>query len=250
MAAENAFDAWVPRDYLAEYYNELQEDETQTLQYFVQQFREAPTGPVLCFGCGPTLHHVFLAAPRATEIVLADYVPANLAEIERFVRHEPDAHDWSPFVRYTLQCESGREPSAAEIEGRLALLRQKIAGLRHADANLADPMGAEFRARFAVVLSPYCAESATSDRGTWTAFCRNIASLVRPGGLFLTSALRGCHRYRSGQRYFPATPIDEADLRHVLLQDFRPDSIRVESRELEHHADQGFSGILLARAVK
>jgi hypothetical protein len=250
MAERGDFDDWVPSDYLNEYYAELQEDERSTLRYFVEQFRAAPRGPVLCFGCGPTLHHVFLAAPYATEIYLADYVPENLAEIERWRAQAPGAHDWSPFVRYVLQCEAGAEPSAAEVDARMTLLRKKIAGLQHADANLGDPLGSEFRARFAVVLSPYCAESATSDKATWTQFCRNIASLVAPGGLFLTSALRLCSGYKSGGRFFPATPIDVPELRHVLLQDFRADSVQIETHELHDHAAQGFSGILLARAIK
>lgn len=250
MSQRGAYETWVPRDYLAEYYRELQEDERSTLRYFVEQFRAAPPGPVLCFGCGPTLHHVFLAAPRTTEIYLADYLPDNLAEIERWRQRASDAHDWSVFIRYTLHCESGLEPSAAEISARAELLRSRIARLLPADATLPDPLGGEFRGHFAAVLSPYCAEAVTSEKPAWVQVCRNIASLVRPGGLFLTSAVRLCEQYKSGSRFFPATPIDENDLRDVLRQDFRADSVEVEVRGLRDHASQGFSGILLARALK
>lgn len=250
MVEQGAFAEWDPSDYLSEYYRDLQEDEQSTSRYFVEQIRAAPPGPVLCFGCGPTLHHVFLAAPWTSEIYLADYVPENLAEIERWRQGQPGAHDWSPFVRYTLQCESAGDPTESEVGARMELLRQRIAGLLHADASLADPLGVSFRGRFAAVLSPYCAESITSNKQDWAQYCRNIASLVRPKGLFLTSALRQCARYKSGSRYFPATPIDEADLREVLLRDFREDSVAVEVREVLDHASQGFSGILLARGEK
>ena len=250
MAERGAFDDWVPSEYLAEYYHELQEDERSTLRYFVEQIRAAPPGPMLCFGCGPTLHHVFLAAPRMTEIYLADYVPENLAEIERWRRQEPGAHDWSPFVRYTLQCESGAEPSEAEIAERTALLRKKIVRLVHADASLIDPLGIDFRARFSAVLSPYCAEAATSDKPSWIRFCRNIASLVQIEGLFLTSAVRCCSQYKAGNRFFPAAYIDENDLRAVLVRDFRADSVEVEVRDVPDHERQGFSGILLGRGIK
>ncbi len=250
MAERGVYEAWVPRDYLTEYYNELQEDERSTLRYFVERFRAAPPGPMLCFGCGPTLHHVFLAAPHTSEIYLADYLPDNLAEIERWRRQEADAHDWSAFVRYTLECESGVAASDGEISARMALLRERIAGLLPADATLTDPLGGQFRGFFAAVLSPYCAEAVSSDKATWTQVCRNIASLVRPGGLFLTSAVRLCQKYKSGARFFPATPIDEDDLRQVLQQDFRAGTIEVGVRELQDHESQGFSGILLARAIK
>ena len=244
------YEAWVPRDYLAEYYNELQEDERSTLRYFVEQFRAAPPGPVLCFGCGPTLHHVFLAAAQTAEIYLADYLPENLAEIERFRAQEAGAHDWSAFVRYTLECESGAPVSDAQIGARTQLLRERISGLLPADATLTDPLGSPFRGQFATVLSPYCAEAVTSDKAAWIQVCQNIASLVRPGGLFLTSAVRLCQKYKSGARFFPATPIDEHDLREVLARDFRADTIEVEVRGLRDHESQGFSGILLARALK
>lgn len=32
-------------------------------------------------GCGPTVHHAFPLAPFIREIHLADYLPANLAEV-------------------------------------------------------------------------------------------------------------------------------------------------------------------------
>ena len=250
MEGRGAFDDWVARDYLAEYYREVQEDEQNTMRFFTEQIRAAPMGPVLCFGCGPTLHHTFLAVPRMTELYLADYLPQNLDEIDRWRRQDPGAHDWTPFVRYTLKCESGAEPGGEEIAARMDGLRRAIAGLVHADCSHPDPLGPGFRGRFATVLSPYCAEAATDDKGLWARYSRNISTLVRPGGLFLTSAVRRCRGYRAGARIFPATDIDENDLRDVLLADFRPDTVEVEVREVPEHRDQGFSGILLARAQK
>ncbi len=250
MEAREAFAHWIARDYLAEYYREVQDDERNTMRFFAEKIREAPVGPVLCFGSGPTLHHVFLAVPRATEIYLADYLPQNLEEIERWRRQDPAAHDWTPFVRYTLECEAPVAPSDGDIAARIQALRGAIGGLVPADASLPDPLGAGFRGRFATVLSPYCAEAATADKQLWAQYCRNIATLVRPGGYFLTSAVRRCSGYKAGDRFFPATSIDEDDLGQVLAQDFRPDSVEVQVREVPAHRDQGFSGILLARAIK
>jgi hypothetical protein len=246
--AKDAFDEWLARDYLRDYYSELQEDERYTIRYFVEQMRAAPRGPVVCFGSGPTLHHVFLTAGRATELYLADYLTRNLDEIERWRARAPDAHDWVPFVRYTLVCETGAQPGDAEISARMELIRGRISGLVQADAGLPDPMGAGFRGRFATVLSPFCADSATDDKAVWARFSRHIASLVAPGGLFLTSSLRHCRSYRVGSRHFTAANIDEADLQAILEEDFVKDSIAIEVRETPEHLAQGYSGIILARA--
>ena len=100
---------WVPEEYLADYYAVVEPDELETIAFFTDAIREtAPDEPILFFGTGPTLHHVFLSADRASEIHLADYLPQNLAAIERWLRRDPGAHDWRPFVRYTLECEGER----------------------------------------------------------------------------------------------------------------------------------------------
>ena len=107
---------WVPGEYLAGYYREVEADELETIAFFVQAMRETKPGePVLFFGVGPTLHHVFLAAPHASEIHLADYLPGTRREIKRWLARDPGAHDWRPFVRYTLQCEGIEDPTAQQL---------------------------------------------------------------------------------------------------------------------------------------
>jgi hypothetical protein len=244
------FDEWDPADYLADYFSEVQEDELATIRYFVDQMRGVVPGPVLGFGCGPTLHHIFLTAPRITELYLADYLPRNLEQIDRWRRRAPGAHDWTPFVRYTLMCETGREADNEAVAARTEQIRQGISALVTADAGLTDPLGPAFRGRFAVVLSPYCADSATDDKAVWRRYSRNIATLVRPGGLMLTAALRRCRRYRVGHRSFPSADVDEHHLRSILEQDFSPATIQVDVREVPGHQAQGYTGILLARAQK
>jgi hypothetical protein len=94
---------WAPQEYLADYYRVVEPDERVTIAFFTDAIKQAPVGePVLVFGAGPTLHHVFLAAPHASEIHLADYLPANLELIERWLRRDPAAHDWRAFVRYRM----------------------------------------------------------------------------------------------------------------------------------------------------
>ncbi|HWM08646.1 MAG TPA: guanitoxin biosynthesis pre-guanitoxin forming N-methyltransferase GntF, partial [Solirubrobacteraceae bacterium] len=236
-------DDWVPGEYLADYYAEVEPDELETIAFFVDAMRNAEPGrPVLLFGVGPTLHHVFLAAPHASELHLADYLPGNLREIERWLEREPGAHDWRPFVHYTLQCEGIADPTSEQVAEREALTRAKVTRLLEVDARrpvaLDEP--------YATVISAYCADSATDDRATWETFMGHIAALVRPGGVFLTSALRRCRHYVVGGKRFPCANVDEHDVRAVLERRF--ECTTVEARELAGHAAQGYSGIVLAWA--
>jgi NNMT/PNMT/TEMT family len=234
---------WVPSEYLADYYREVEPDEVETIAFFVDALRNAEPGrPVLLFGVGPTLHHVFLAAPHASELHLADYLPGNLREIERWLAREPGAHDWRPFVRYTLRCEGIADPTDGQVSEREELTRAKVTRLLRVDANEPEPVDE----RYATVISAYCADSATDDRATWERFMAHIAGLVRPGGVFITSALRGCRHYVVGGKRFPCANVDEHDLQDVLARRFAHAAI--ETREVAEHATQGYSGVMLAWA--
>jgi hypothetical protein len=241
-----SFDAdWVPGEYLSEYYSEVEPDERETIAYFVDAIKQAEPGrPILFFGVGPTLHHVFLAAGTASEIHLADYLPANLAEIERWLARDPSAHDWRPFVRYTLECEGIADPKEEEITRREELTRARITRLLPGDARLPAPV----TTRYGTVVSAYCADSATDDHATWETFMEHISGLVRPGGVFITSALRHCRYYLVGGKRFPSANVDEHDIRAVLEPVFESASVSIEVRELAEHASQGYSGIVLACA--
>ncbi len=232
---------WVAAEYLAEYYRVVEPDERRTIAFFVEAMRHADPGqPVLVFGTGPTLHHVFLAARDASEIHLADYLPENLREIRRWLDRDPGAHDWRPFVEYTLQCEGIRRPSPTQMAEREELTRTKLTSLIQADGRFPHPVDRHY----ATVISAYCADSATADHAAWQLFMQNILGLVRPGGTFLTAALRRCHYYLVGGKRFPSAHVDEHDLQPLLDSHFATTTI--ETHQLPQHASQGYSGIVLA----
>lgn len=236
---------WVPAEYLADYYTEVEPDEQETIAFFVDAIRQAePAQPVLFFGVGPTLHHVFLAAGMGSEIHLGDYLPANLAEIRRWLDHDPRAHGWRPFVRYTLQCEGVACPTDDEITCREELTRAAITRLVLVDGRLPAPRGE----RYATVLSAYCADSATHDRAAWAAFMQHVMARVRPGGLFITAALRDADSYLVGGKAFPSARVDEHDLRSALESELGGPPGGVEARPLTDQPAHGYSGIVLAWA--
>ena len=240
-----SFDAdWVPGEYLEDYYAVVEPDEIATIAFFADAIRATrPQAPILFFGTGPTLHHVFLSAGRASEIHLADYLPQNLAEIDRWLRRDAGAHDWRPFVRYTLQCEGLDAPTAAQLAEREELTRAKVTRLLQADAGDREPLDE----RYATVVSAYCADSATADRATWESYMRHIGGLVEPGGVFITAALRRSRSYLVGGKQFPSADVDEHDLRAVLEPDF---DCAIEVREVPEHARLGYAGIVLATATR
>lgn len=236
---------WVPAEYLTGYYHTVEPDEIATIAYFVDAMRHAEQDrPVLFFGVGPTLHHVFAAAEVASEIHVGDYLPANLAEIQRWIDRHPGAHDWRPFVRYTLQCEGLRDPTADDVAAREDLTRKKITELIRVDGRHPRPVDR----RYPTVVSAYCADSATADHATWQRFMRHITGLVQPGGLFVTAALRRCRGYTVAGKTFPSANIDEHDLRAVLQPQFELLNGSIEVRQTAQDSSHGYAAIVLCRA--
>jgi hypothetical protein len=240
---------WNPREYLVDYYSHIEADERQTIAFLSTAMKDvAPNEPILFFGVGPTLHHVFLAAETASEIDLGEYLEPNLEEVARWVAGDAAAHDWRPFVRYTLECEGRQTPTPAEIAGREAVTRRKIRRLLAVDLRYPDPLGDVCAGQYGTVISAYCADSATSDRQEWAAFVHRIVGLARPGGTLLMAALRRSHGYAVGGKVFPSANIDEEDLRAVLERHFAPEHVSVEVCELPDASSKGYSGIILAKA--
>ncbi|MEV4538259.1 guanitoxin biosynthesis pre-guanitoxin forming N-methyltransferase GntF [Asanoa sp. NPDC049518] len=238
---------WVPRRYLADYYRTVEPDELATIAFLVEALRSADRDePILYFGVGPTLHHVFAAAEVASEIHLGDFLHSNLAELQRWIDRAPDAHDWRPFVRYTLRCEGVSEPTEDEVTLREDLTRKKITDLIQVDARVHRPTDR----RYATVISPYCADSATDNLETWRELMRNITGLVSPGGLFITAALHRCTAYTVGDRRFPSANVSEADLRASLRPDFEVLDDSVEVCSTGQQTAHGYASVLLASARK
>jgi len=233
---------WVPSDYLRDYYRRVEPDEVHTIRFFVREIVRAERGqPVLYFGIGPTLHHVFLAAPLGSELHLGDYLDANLAEIRHWIDAEPRAHDWRPFVRYTLSCESGRAPTEDDVRTREHLTRHRIARLLHVDGRRA-ATGPAYR----TVVSAYCADSATSSPQEWATFMGHVLDHVEPGGLLLTALRRRCTGYEVGDQTFPSANVDEDDLRRLVHDRWGSVDGPVEVHALDGQLDHGYAGVVLA----
>jgi hypothetical protein len=101
---------------------------------------------------------------------------------------------------------------------------------------------------YGTVISAFCADSATSDRHSWATYMERIAGLVRPGGTFMTAALRRSRGYLVGGKIFPSPDIDERDMRAVLEPRFGDANLEIEVYELAEHGSHGYASIVLAQA--
>ena len=79
---------------------------------------------ILDYGCGPSIPYSVSAAPKASEIILADYAEPNREYLKRWLTKDPSAQDWSPYFKYVVQTlEGGSEEDATKLE---EMLRNKV----------------------------------------------------------------------------------------------------------------------------
>ena len=249
--ATSGFDAWDAGHYLAQYYARVEADEAATLDFITRACgRIAAPGRALVFGVGPTVHHLLPLAPHTRELHVADYLESNLDHVRRWLRRDARAHDWRPFGRHVLECEGVRAPSEQQVGRRERLVRARVTQCLRGDAGLASPLSVPGLGTYDVVLSCYCAESATGDRAVWRRYLRNILRLLAPGGLFITAALRRCRAYHVGPQRFACANIDEHDLAAALYESgVAPAQLQVEVRPVGLRDRLGYDSIILASAT-
>lgn len=247
--ARSPFAEWRPAQYLRHYCAEVAEDERATLRFLVEELAGmAPVARAVDFGAGPTLHHVLPLARLAQSIDVADLLEGNLDEIRRWQQGAPGAHDWSAFTRVVLELEGRAAHPAAQRE-REGLLRSRLGRLLRADAGHADPLGPAGRGQYGIVLSCYCADSATADPATCRRYLSNIASLLAPGGLLLLACLRRCAAYRIGPSRFPSARLDEHQLAAWLAApELALQAGRLRVAPTPRQRALGYDAVLLASA--
>ena len=249
--APSGFEDWDAARYLAQYYSRVEADEVATLDFIAQTCGRITTpGRALVFGVGPTVHHLLPLAPHVRELHVADYLESNLDQVRRWLRRDDRAHDWRAFVRHVLAQEGVPCANARQLDAREQLVRDRVTRCLRGDAGLESPLSTPDPMRYDVVLSCYCAESATGDRAVWRRYVGNILRLLAPGGLFITAALRRCKAYRVGAQTFACADIDEHDLAAALFrQGIHPGRLQIEVQRVGLADRLGYDSIILAAAT-
>jgi NNMT/PNMT/TEMT family len=246
------FDAWRADEYLRDYYSKVEIDEALTLEFVLREARKiAPGAAAIEFGAGPTAHHLIALSAYVSAIDAADFLQPNLREIGKWMHNGTGAHDWRPFVRHILCCEGKELPTEFNIRTREALARRRLSRILYCDASRPRPLGVNSSHSYDVLLTFYCADSATGDKEEWRRYMLNILGLLKPGGMLIMAALRNCSGYKVGENWFPCADIDEMDLRSVLeLSGFDPSQTFIDVKEVPGQSSRGYESILLASGRK
>ena len=245
-----------PQRYLSQYYShhQLAADDAELFRIMSSWLKSIGRvfDSALDVGCGPTIHNTFAIAPYARRIELADFLPANLAEVRKWLDDAPDAHDWDPLFRGVLECQ-GVETS--QLEARKALYRSRVSALRSCDLHKPNPLGQP--QEYDLVTSFFCAECMAASREEWEEWeeweeiMRRIFRLVKPGGALFIATVGNCSAYAVLGTWFRVIPVGVDDFRALLPRHGFPlAGIEAHVVPAPDWAEDGFDHICLIGATK
>uniref|UniRef100_A0A670JXF7 Nicotinamide N-methyltransferase-like n=1 Tax=Podarcis muralis TaxID=64176 RepID=A0A670JXF7_PODMU len=211
-----------PKDYLDTYYtfSSAKEHENGFLIFYLKNLHQAfilddiKGDTLIDIGSGPTIYQFLSACESFGEIIATDYCEQNWEEMQRWLRKEPGAFDWSPVVKYVCELEGNRE----KWEEKEEKVRRAIKQVLKCDVTQASPLGPVALPPADCLLSSLCLEGACKDLPTYRSALKNISSLVKPGGhLILGSVLEETY-YKVGQQPFSGLYLEWASVEEALKE--------------------------------
>ncbi|XP_060106508.1 nicotinamide N-methyltransferase-like [Heteronotia binoei] len=165
-------------------------------------------------GSGPTIYQLLSACESFQEIIATDYVDENREEMQRWLRKEPGAFDWSPVAKYVCELEGDREKWAQKLEK----VRSSVKRVLKCDVTQPNPLAPLSLPPADCILSVYCLELASKDLPAFHSALKNIGSLLKPGGhLLLFTALESSF-YMLGQCRFGCLYLEQKTIEEAVKE--------------------------------
>uniref|UniRef100_A0A4W3HME1 Phenylethanolamine N-methyltransferase n=1 Tax=Callorhinchus milii TaxID=7868 RepID=A0A4W3HME1_CALMI len=161
---------------------------------------------LLDIGSGPTIYQVISACEHFEEIILSDYLEVNRQELSKWLHGEPDAFDWSPYLKYPPT----RGDSKAER------LRQKVKGVWRCDVQQPNPLHPASLGPVDAITTTFCLEAVSADKRSLESALANVTTLLVPGGFLLMIGALDESYYLAGQVRIPVLPVDEEYVKQAV----------------------------------
>ncbi|XP_060106507.1 nicotinamide N-methyltransferase-like [Heteronotia binoei] len=211
---------FVPKDYVEMYYSFCPEteDKNSLLVFGLNTLHKAfhsgglKGDTLIDIGSGPTIYQLLSACESFREIIATDYTDQNREEMQRWLRKEPGAFDWSPLVKYVCELEGDRERWAQKEEK----VRRTVKQVLKCDVTQPNPLAPLSFPPADCLLSTLCLEGACKDLPTYRSALKNISSLVKPGGHLVLLVILEETYYMVGQHKFSCLYLDQESVEEAV----------------------------------
>ncbi|XP_072282677.1 nicotinamide N-methyltransferase-like [Pyxicephalus adspersus] len=164
-------------------------------------------------GAGPSIHHILSACENFKKIYLTDYFEGNLQEIEKWLKGDREAFDWTPYLKFVCYIENHRsseEEKAEKIRSKVSLMK--------CDVTKANPLQPNSLPHADCVIIAGCLICACKKTEDFKTAIKNIVSLIRPGGHLIISDYLGATYYMVGEAKFQLLSLDENIVREAVAE--------------------------------
>ncbi|XP_060106505.1 nicotinamide N-methyltransferase-like [Heteronotia binoei] len=165
-------------------------------------------------GSGASIYQLLSACESFREIIATDYSDQSREEMQRWLRKEPGAFDWSPVAKYVCELEGDRERWAQKEEK----VRKTIKQFLKCDVTQPNPLAPLSLPLADCLLSTLCLEAACKDLPTYRSALKNISSLVKPGGHLVLMVILEETYYMVGQHKFSCLYLDQESVEEAVKE--------------------------------
>lgn len=193
---------FLPRTYMDTYGRLFGKIDTFQVEELHRMFQTAHGETLIDVGSGPMIVNALLASSRFKDIVLSDLVENNRLELDKWLKKDEDAIDWT----FRAEMIAALEGYGDVKKGALEILERTRSAIRKVvpcDVLKPGVLPEEHRETFDVIVSSGCLESATADHESFRKVVCNVGTLAKPGGLLI---LHGAGRVKS----YPVGTVDFA----------------------------------------
>ncbi|XP_056397987.1 nicotinamide N-methyltransferase-like isoform X2 [Hyla sarda] len=169
---------------------------------------------LLDFGTGPTIYQLLSACEVFDKIIVSDFLEQNCAELQKWLKKDPDAFDWTHIIKFVCELEGNRE----NCEQKAEKLRSKVKEVLKCDALKRNPYDPVVVPPVDCLLSCLCLEAPCKDIESYCNVLKNFQALIKPGGhLLILSALNATFYY-VGKKYFDAMTTRKEELEQAFQE--------------------------------
>ena len=162
---------------------------------------------------------MLIAAPKASEIVFADFVLQNRQEVQQWMQRDPRAFNWRPTIKCILE-EEGKYGEAAITE-REECLQAAISNVVHCDICAESPIEKGLEGPYNLIHSANCLESVCKSVEQWSDFVSKLRKLLTPDGVLVLVTDVGDERsYPAGIIYNTPVNINEELARNAIKKNW------------------------------
>ncbi|XP_063797967.1 nicotinamide N-methyltransferase-like [Pseudophryne corroboree] len=166
------------------------------------------------FGSGPTIYHLLSACEVFNNIISSDFLDQNCIELQKWLRKDPNAFDWTHIIKYVCELEGNRQ----SIEEKSETLRSKVKQVLKCDALKSNPYDPIVLPPADCLLTCLCLEAPCETIESFCNVLKNFQNLIKPGGHLLVLSVLNSHFYYIGDKRFFSLYLTKDDLEKAFKE--------------------------------